>query len=52
MTLTETLAWMPDSLSAAVGLYSFWQGLELAWLRDPVFDVRGVWNEFCGRFFV
>lgn len=49
--LQGTLAWKPNPLSAAVELYSFWQGLELEWLRDPDFDVVGVWNEFCEGFF-
>jgi AcrR family transcriptional regulator len=45
------LAWKPDPDAAAVELLAFWEGVEVAWLRDPELDQLAVWNSFCDRFF-
>lgn len=45
------LAWKSDPAVAAAELLAFWEGVEMAWLRDPDFDQIPVWNSFCDRFF-
>lgn len=47
----ELLAWKDDPAIAAVELLAFWEGVEMAWLRDPELDQIAVWTSFCDRFF-
>jgi AcrR family transcriptional regulator len=49
--MEQMFSWKDDPQSAAVEFLSFWQGLELEWLRDPELDFMGTWDTFCDRFF-
>jgi AcrR family transcriptional regulator len=50
--VSRGLAWKPDPVASAIELLAFWEGIELAWLRDPDLDQLAVWESFCDRFFV
>lgn len=50
--IAQSLQWKSNPEVAAVELYAFWDGLELASRHDPTVDPSAVWESFCDRFFV